>query len=362
MIWNLKCHYSTLRWTCYARLWAHACTHTHVCMWHVALVLCSCEVHSHTKCQPNRKCCVQFMHPHIDIKFVSRSLPILVQHSEPRTCFVDLKICFTYVDHCYCLARLFVSGKCAMWNATVWTSLLLCVCVCVCVSQCCGFLFCTFVGLLKSLRTLHFHVVSWSASLNASPRCRNVTLMERPEGNAIHILLFLYFPAMVRFDKVAMRCILNVPTGTWLCTWKENKCSKGVTSVLRDEGLWREWRNSSTAWYTDDITARCQYIIVIVHFSNYMNHRPQFFPLHVLINLFPCHGSTALLGLGLFFEVPRSHSVGLLWTSDRPVAETSTWQHTILTRDKRSCPQRDSNLQSQQASGCRPTATAIGVI
>jgi len=41
-------------------------------------------------------------------------------------------------------------------------------------------------------------------------------------------------------------------------------------------------------------------------------------------------GSTALAGLGfLIFEVPRSHSdtpqsVGLLWTSDRPVAQTST--------------------------------------
>jgi hypothetical protein len=28
----------------------------------------------------------------------------------------------------------------------------------------------------------------------------------------------------------------------------------------------------------------------------------------------------------------HSHSVGLLWTSGRPVAETSTWQHTTLTR------------------------------
>ena len=29
------------------------------------------------------------------------------------------------------------------------------------------------------------------------------------------------------------------------------------------------------------------------------------------------------------------HSVGLLWTSDQPHAETSTWQHTTLTRDGR---------------------------
>ena len=37
----------------------------------------------------------------------------------------------------------------------------------------------------------------------------------------------------------------------------------------------------------------------------------------------------ALLGLGLLYEVPRSHTdtphpAGLLWTNDRPVAENST--------------------------------------
>ena len=84
-----------------------------------------------------------------------------------------------------------------------------------CVSQCCGSLCSTFVGLLKCLRTFHFHVAS-SASLNASPQYRNVMLMEHPEGNATHILPFLYFPAMVRLDKVAMRCILDETTGTWL--------------------------------------------------------------------------------------------------------------------------------------------------
>jgi hypothetical protein len=64
-------------------------------------------------------------------------------------------------------------------------------------------------------------------------------------------------------------------------------------------------------------------------------------------------------GLGLpIVEASRSqtlHSAGLLWTSDRIVAETSTWQHTTLTRDKRQCPMRDSNPQSQQASSRGPT-------
>jgi len=52
-------------------------------------------------------------------------------------------------------------------------------------------------------------------------------------------------------------------------------------------------------------------------------------------------------------DVP--HSVGLPWTSDQSVAENSTWQHTTLTTDKHPCPLWDSNPQSQQASGRRPT-------
>jgi hypothetical protein len=62
----------------------------------------------------------------------------------------------------------------------------------------------------------------------------------------------------------------------------------------------------------------------------------------------------------LITEASRSHSdtphsVGLLWTSDQPNAETSTWRHTTLTRERLPCPRRDSNSQSQQASGRRLT-------
>jgi len=31
------------------------------------------------------------------------------------------------------------------------------------------------------------------------------------------------------------------------------------------------------------------------------------------------------------------------------------WQHITLTRDRHPCPRRESNQQSQQARGCRPT-------
>jgi hypothetical protein len=61
----------------------------------------------------------------------------------------------------------------------------------------------------------------------------------------------------------------------------------------------------------------------------------------------------------LIIEASRSHSdtlhsVGLLWTSDQPGAETSTWQHTTLTRDIHD-PQDDSNPQPQETSGRRPS-------
>jgi hypothetical protein len=56
----------------------------------------------------------------------------------------------------------------------------------------------------------------------------------------------------------------------------------------------------------------------------------------------------SLGGLGLLIiEASRSHSdtphsVGLLWTSDQPVAETSTWQHKTLTTDRYTWPRWDS--------------------
>ena len=50
-----------------------------------------------------------------------------------------------------------------------------------------------------------------------------------------------------------------------------------------------------------------------------------------------------------------SQSVGLLWSSNQLIIDTSTWQHTTLTTDKHPCPRWDSNPQSQQASGRRPT-------
>jgi len=54
-------------------------------------------------------------------------------------------------------------------------------------------------------------------------------------------------------------------------------------------------------------------------------------------------------------QLDTPYSVGLLWTSDQPDAETCTWQNTTLTRDRYPCPRRDSNPHLRQERGRRPT-------
>jgi len=71
------------------------------------------------------------------------------------------------------------------------------------------------------------------------------------------------------------------------------------------------------------------------------------------------------VGLGLLFEVPLPYSdplqlVGLLWITDQPVAETSTSQHTTLTKDRHLYSWRNSNSETQQASDNRPTTLPRG--
>jgi hypothetical protein len=60
----------------------------------------------------------------------------------------------------------------------------------------------------------------------------------------------------------------------------------------------------------------------------------------------------SLLILEVFDHIHDTpHSVGLLWTSDQSVAETSTWQHTTLTTDRHPCLRgiRTQNLSGRAA-------------
>ena len=92
----------------------------------------------------------------------------------------------------------------------------------------------------------------------------------------------------------------------------------------------------------------------------------------LLVNLaviFDClfvYGATAPSGPGsplsrgfLITHNDAPQSVGLLWASDKLVAETSTWQHTTFITDSHPCHRWDSNPQSQQASGRRLTPKTV---
>ena len=79
-------------------------------------------------------------------------------------------------------------------------------------------------------------------------------------------------------------------------------------------------------------------------------------------DFFSCGASTRFRVMDSLYCASWSHSpdtsqsVGLVWTSDQPDAETSTWQHTnTYQRHRNPCPRRDSNPQTQQASGRRIT-------
>ena len=74
-----------------------------------------------------------------------------------------------------------------------------------------------------------------------------------------------------------------------------------------------------------------------------------------LDNFIPTHCRRRGYCCTLAHSKTHPHSVGLLWTSDQPVAKTSTWQHTTIKRDRERhpCPRRDSKPQSQHVSGSR---------
>jgi len=92
-----------------------------------------------------------------------------------------------------------------------------------------------------------------------------------------------------------------------------------------------------------------------------MSPRCMYMCIYIYIYIYIFHGERALVGQDIpTIKASRSpsdalKSVGFLWTSDQPDAETSTWQHTTFTTERYPCPRRDSNLQSQQESGDKTT-------
>ena len=100
------------------------------------------------------------------------------------------------------------------------------------------------------------------------------------------------------------------------------------------EAVWLSWEDTIyfSAWNLTKVS-RIQAGILV---ANYTKSPPSFFFL-------PWRNSPLWAKSSSLSSFPWSHSdipqsVGLLWTNDQFVAETSTWQHTTLITERHPCP------------------------
>ena len=147
----------------------------------------------------------------------------------------------------------------------------------------------------------------------------------------------------------------------------KNDITLNIPSLTRQRCL-TSWGPRRTPWFFFVVISRtvwcCRLLkLCFLGFWNYNSVIQAFFFPGATT---PIGGCTCILQPSSGLQPPRlrgflithndaPHSVGLLWMNDKLVAETSTWQHTILKTDKYPCPGWDSNPQSQQSSGQRPT-------
>jgi hypothetical protein len=73
----------------------------------------------------------------------------------------------------------------------------------------------------------------------------------------------------------------------------------------------------------------------------------------------PLVGQGFLIVEASWSHADTPHSVGLIWASDRPDAETSTFTTQTLTIDRHPCPRRDWNPQTHASDRA---ATGIGTL
>ena len=140
------------------------------------------------------------------------------------------------------------------------------------------------------------------------------------------------------FDELYIRPVVRVDI-----SWQNFKCKSGPNRL-------------STPWRTDwpAVSGKVTWTLAVLRTfqkrkgTTVVVSRLSFF--FFLPNHGRCRG-----WLHLITHKDTPQSVGLLWTRDRRVAETSTWQHTTLATEKLPCPRRNSNPQSQQAIGRRPS-------
>jgi hypothetical protein len=128
---------------------------------------------------------------------------------------------------------------------------------------------------------------------------------------------------------------------------------KGDFPCTRRELGWiwelrRSWQSRESFPFLSLIRPR--YLVTwlsVQHLSFFLSFFPSFF----LSFCFPYRNLFYLLILGVVCcctwsnSATHTHSVWLLWTRDRPIAETCTWQHTPFKIDKQS---NQDNRQSSE--------------
>ena len=173
----------------------------------------------------------------------------------------------------------------------------------------------------------------------------SLTIFRRCIAGRIPSLVGWFTNDWMQLERNWLWPISYIPTFVWK-GWGKPREISGQSMYLSSF----EWGNPLIQ-FQGDVTCSGAILKVNIFFSS-----PDVF----LSNLCRCKG--LLLHLETVSDThthtqthTHTHTVGLLWTSDQPVVDTSTWQHTTLTTERHTFPRRNSNPQSQQASGRRPT-------
>ena len=136
---------------------------------------------------------------------------------------------------------------------------------------------------------------------------------------------------------------------------KQNLCNRNkfVTNI-------RQPKNSNPSWGTGYTDVSCGFIQSFWYLNLNRTDFSASIPDNAWQILFIIHfvcvcvcvcGATT--NYAPSFLRTHTHTVGLLWTNDQPVKETSIWQHAILIRNKHPRPQWESNPQSRRSSDRR---------
>ena len=126
--------------------------------------------------------------------------------------------------------------------------------------------------------------------------------------------------------------------------------------------LWTKWHSWICCWDMPGLAFHFMHTCPSIReYHVTMSPRCVCVYIYIYIYIYIFHGERALVGQ----DVPTikaslshsgtPHSVGFLWTSDQPDAETSTWHHTTFTTERYPCLRQDSNPQSQKESGHKIT-------